>query len=186
MLIGNINFYHFTPCSLTLTLPGGHKVSKNQNLLASFSPTLINRSGWKLVWCWSNLSEHPDTIFEWDLMNQGNNRCFTDCIKCIPMFVNGFDSNFVWWWRRSLSCTFWYQDDLDFGSRSQECEKAKLLRRLSDTVFSPFKWNLVYCWDLFYVIHSVFKQENPTYTISFFKKHLTLACFKNIYWPVSF
>ena len=39
MLTGTINFYHFIPLSLTLTLPEGHKVSAKQNLLASFSPT---------------------------------------------------------------------------------------------------------------------------------------------------
>ena len=36
MLIGTIDFYHFVPLSLTLTLPGGDKVSAKQNLLASF------------------------------------------------------------------------------------------------------------------------------------------------------
>ena len=35
----------FIPLLLTLTLPGGHKVSSKQNLLASFSPTLIVISG---------------------------------------------------------------------------------------------------------------------------------------------
>ena len=29
MLIGTIDFYHFIPPSLTMALPGGHKVSKN-------------------------------------------------------------------------------------------------------------------------------------------------------------
>ena len=36
MLLGIVHFYHFLPLSLTLTLPGGHKVSTKQNLLASF------------------------------------------------------------------------------------------------------------------------------------------------------
>ena len=36
MLIGTMDFYHFIPLSLTLTLPGGHKVSTKQSLLASF------------------------------------------------------------------------------------------------------------------------------------------------------
>ena len=39
MLIDTIVFYHLIPLSLILTLPGGHKVSAKQNLLASFSPT---------------------------------------------------------------------------------------------------------------------------------------------------
>ena len=36
MLIGTINFYHFIPLSVTLTLSGGHKVSAKQNLLRFF------------------------------------------------------------------------------------------------------------------------------------------------------
>ena len=34
MLIGAIDFYHFLPISVTLTLAGGHKISTKQNLLA--------------------------------------------------------------------------------------------------------------------------------------------------------
>ena len=34
MLIGANDFYHFISLSLTLTLPGGHKVSSKQNLYA--------------------------------------------------------------------------------------------------------------------------------------------------------
>ena len=41
MLIGTIDFYHLIPLSLTLTLPGGHKVSAKQNLLASYSRTVL-------------------------------------------------------------------------------------------------------------------------------------------------
>ena len=54
--ICTINFYHFIPLSLTLTLPGGHKVSTKQNLLASFSRTLFVWSELKLMWWWSNSS----------------------------------------------------------------------------------------------------------------------------------
>ena len=39
--IGTIDFYHFILLLLTLTLPGGHKDSAKQNLLASFSRTLF-------------------------------------------------------------------------------------------------------------------------------------------------
>ena len=38
MLVGTIDFYHYIPLSLTLTLPGGHKVNAKQNLWASFLP----------------------------------------------------------------------------------------------------------------------------------------------------
>ena len=66
MLMGTIDFYHFTPLSVILTLAGGHKVSifdfyhftpfsvtltlagegsRRQSLLALFSHTLCNWSG---------------------------------------------------------------------------------------------------------------------------------------------
>ena len=41
MLTGAIDFYHFIPLSLTLTLSRGHSITAKQNLLASFSPTLF-------------------------------------------------------------------------------------------------------------------------------------------------
>ena len=52
-LIGTIDFYHFIPLSLTLTLPGGHKVSAKQNLLASMCTfyyllTYAHRSQWSI------------------------------------------------------------------------------------------------------------------------------------------
>ena len=56
MLIGTTDFYHCIPLSLTLILPGGHKVSAKQNLLASFSPTFFSLSGWNVLWWWSNSS----------------------------------------------------------------------------------------------------------------------------------
>ena len=36
LVIGTVNFYHFIPLSMTLTLVGGHKISAEQNLLVSF------------------------------------------------------------------------------------------------------------------------------------------------------
>ena len=42
MHIGTADFAIFTPLSLTLTLPGLHKVSAKKNFLASFSCTLFN------------------------------------------------------------------------------------------------------------------------------------------------
>ena len=58
MLIGAIDFYHFIQLSLTLTLPGGHKVSAKLSLRIGFffSHTLFIRSGRNLMWWWSNLS----------------------------------------------------------------------------------------------------------------------------------
>ena len=39
MLTGTIDFHHLIPLPPTLTLPEGHKVSANQNVMASFSRT---------------------------------------------------------------------------------------------------------------------------------------------------
>ena len=41
ILVGTIDFYHGIPLLLTLTLPGGHKDSAKQDILASFSRTLL-------------------------------------------------------------------------------------------------------------------------------------------------
>ena len=42
MLISIIYFYHVTSLSLSLTLPGGHKINAKQNLKASFFPTFFH------------------------------------------------------------------------------------------------------------------------------------------------
>ena len=42
MLIDSIDFYNLIPLSMTLTVPGGHKVSAKQDLFASFSPTIFS------------------------------------------------------------------------------------------------------------------------------------------------
>ena len=39
IVIPTIDFYHLMPLSMTLTVPGSHKVSAEQNLLASFCHT---------------------------------------------------------------------------------------------------------------------------------------------------
>ena len=41
MLIGTIDFNHFTLFSLILTVPGGHKVSAKQNLFTPLSSTVL-------------------------------------------------------------------------------------------------------------------------------------------------
>ena len=76
-LIGIIDFYYFIPISPTLFIPGGHKVSAKQNLLAS---SLIPRpsptpplphpkfsSHQTVTWCGDEAAieaEHPETTFE--------------------------------------------------------------------------------------------------------------------------
>ena len=41
VLVGNINLYHLYYFFLSLTLPGGHKVSAKQNLMGSLSQTFF-------------------------------------------------------------------------------------------------------------------------------------------------
>ena len=67
-LHANFSFFSYLPCFkhhwllsfyttfTDLTLAGGHKVSAKPYLLASFSRTIFNWSGWNLIWCWSNSS----------------------------------------------------------------------------------------------------------------------------------
>ena len=78
--IGNIDFYHFIPLSLTLTLCGGHKVNTVQNLLASFSHTLFSWSWWNFMWHWSSSSWTIRYRFG-ERWNKGNNFSFTGCIN---------------------------------------------------------------------------------------------------------
>ena len=69
-LIGTADFYHIIPLSMTLTLTGGHKVSKKQNVLGvTFSHTLIQNE----IWCGAEAIqvEHADITFEWELLPQG-------------------------------------------------------------------------------------------------------------------
>ena len=49
ILIGTIDFYHFIPLSLTLTLPRGHTISAMQNLMALFSQHFS--SDQDEIWC---------------------------------------------------------------------------------------------------------------------------------------
>ena len=84
MLIGTIDYYHFTPLSVTLSLAGGFKVKAKQNLLASFFCTLFN------TWVWT-----IDMALKQFILNvlvlilsetwwfDGNNRCFIICVRTV-------------------------------------------------------------------------------------------------------
>ena len=77
MLIGTIDFYHFIPLWLTLTFAGGHKVSAKQNAFLNWSGDIWH--------CFEAIqAEHPDTTFEWhllDLVRQGKLRRMPDLNK---------------------------------------------------------------------------------------------------------
>ena len=109
--------------------------------------------------------------------NKGNNCFFCALKKRVWIFINGFGSNLVWleillktplwsiWFDSSLS-------DIDLYWRSQECEKAKTSVPIISQSFQSF-W-MVYCWDLLlcwisyscYHVRSIFREENPTFVIS--------------------
>ena len=113
MLIGTIHFYHFIPLSLTLTVPGGHKVSAKQYLLASFSPTPFIWSGWNLMWWSSNSGWTSWDYFQVRLIRTREITAILLTVSkklslaCFGMFMNRFDSNLVWWWILWYF-TFWY------------------------------------------------------------------------------
>ena len=54
MFIVSMDFYQSVSLSLTLGLLEGHKVSRKQNLLYSYSCALHDWSGWNLIWLWSS------------------------------------------------------------------------------------------------------------------------------------
>ena len=68
----HIDFYHFIPLSLTLTLPG---VSRSAQSKVSWVSTeqkplhTFNWSGWNLIWCWRNLG-WTSWYYFWALLNK--------------------------------------------------------------------------------------------------------------------
>ena len=81
MLTCIIDIYHFILLSLTLTLPWGHKVSAEQNLLASFSHTFhLIRMKVTVVMKQFNLNI-TRLLSRQIYRNETDNCCFTDCVK---------------------------------------------------------------------------------------------------------
>ena len=164
----------FELLSLTLTLPGSHRVSTKQNLLDSFSCTLFIWSEWNLMWWWSN-STRTTLDYFWVRFNetreisavlQAASKTYT--LEYIHMFRLGvMIHTIVLYILIIVSLTL----TLIQGHRSER--KQKLLHQFSHIGFKWFEWNLVYHRDLlvwwtsysFYLVHSVVKGENPTYLI---------------------
>ena len=133
VLIGTIDFHHFVPLSLTLTLPWGHKVSvkPNLNLLHTFH----------LIRMKFDVMRHYKLIILTLLLNKiywnkENGCCFTDCVKnwrCHAFGRLQISLIQIWYDDRSilLYSTFLWYIDLDVDSGSQ-CLKA----RTSAPVFS--------------------------------------------------
>ena len=69
VLLSIMDFYHFIPLSLTLSLPGNHKVSAKQNLLASVSLT--------------HFSTDEDEIWDGVEAIKADHPCCRDCLHRI-------------------------------------------------------------------------------------------------------
>ena len=75
MLVGTIDFYHFIPLSITLTLTGGHRLAQSKIFWLHFL-MLFNWMLWSFEWWWSNNVEHPGTVWlrltEWGEVLNGD------------------------------------------------------------------------------------------------------------------
>ena len=133
MLIGTIDFYHFVPLLVALNLAWGHKVSRKQNLLVTFSDTPFNWRGWNLVGCWHDFSWKSCCHFlERDFRSEGRTCCFADCIKKKSNAVHAFwclETDLVHTWYDDRHYWTWCFDsdlwDLYVESRSQGCIESK-------------------------------------------------------------
>ena len=64
VVIGMIDFCHFIPLSLTLTLPGGHKHSTKQRLFGFIFSHTFDLIRMKFDVMKTIQAEHPETTFE--------------------------------------------------------------------------------------------------------------------------
>ena len=200
MLIRIIDFYHFMPVSLALTLAGDHKISAKQNLLASFSPALFIWSGWTLMWCWSSSS-----WTSWDYFWIR----FIETRERTAVLLTAYK---IWHWHafQSLGTDLIQSLGIDLiqtchggayilpyililvsltltlteSNRSGRMQK--LLLQLPHKVVNGFEWNLMYWWDLlcisyrFYVDHSIFKRDSLTYIVMLRKLWLVFRHYSSV------
>ena len=125
-------YRHHIPLSLTLTVPGGHKVSAKENLLILVSHTLFRWSGWNLIWWWSSSSWTTQYYFwvRFDVSREIN-CCFLTASTNFNIGMHSDVYESIW-----FELGIWYDDryywtlhfdasliDLDFDSRSQQCKK---------------------------------------------------------------
>ena len=127
MLIDTIDFHHFIPLLLTLTLSGGHKVSaKAKPLGFIFSHTF------QQMWCWS-VSGSASWYCFWVRFNETMEitavllTAYKNLMLAwIWMFIDQYDSNLVWWYILLYTASFhhfywiWH-----WFKVTQDCEKAK-------------------------------------------------------------
>ena len=200
MLIRIIDFYHFMSLSLALTLPGDHKISAKENLLASFSPALFIWSGWTLMWCWSSSS-----WTSWDYFWIR----FIETRERTAVLLTAYE---IWHWHafQSLGIDLIQSLGIDLIQTCHggayilpyililvsltltltECNRSgrmqKLLLQLPHKVVNGFEWNLMYWWDLlcisypFYVDHSIFKRDGLTYIVLLRKLWLVFIHYSSV------
>ena len=130
MLIGAIEFYYFIPFRLSLTLPGGHKVSAKQNQLASFSSHTFHLIRLKFDAVMKQFNVNILRLLLSEIYrNRWNNCCFTDCVKKINVGMHSdvYHIDLIQTCHNDgYYCTLHFDTSLiglDLDSRSQECNK---------------------------------------------------------------
>ena len=156
--VGTIDFYHFIPYLLTLTLPGDTRSAQTKTSWIYFLALFI-WSGWNLMWSWSNLSWTSwDHIWLRVIERREITDCFTDCVKWIKhwhAFRHLWINLIQIWYNDRYCCTPQFNTslvDLDFDWRPQECETANISYSFC-LVHSAFKAEALLMW-------FCFKQKN--------------------------
>ena len=146
MHIGNIDFYHFRPVSLTL--PGGHKVSPKQNLLASFffHTFQLMRMNFDVVMEQFKLNILRLLLSKLYRKN-GNNCCFTDCAKKLGMYSDVYES--IWFKLGMIDTIVLYSSILVWPwpwFKVTGVQESQISAPVISQRFHWFGWNLVFCW----------------------------------------
>ena len=164
MLLGIVDFYHFIPLSVAVTLGEGYTMSRKRNLLASFSCTLLNWSRWNLRWFEAVQVEHQNDTFtvsslfsifiiflcrENDITLLVTSTLLT--LACILVPTKRFRSNFGLRETFELHISILFWEILSFIQCHEGERKRKLLRQLcrfsmglNDIVYVT--WGLLVWW----------------------------------------
>ena len=179
MRVGSIDFYHFIPLSVAFTLAGVTRSVESRTSWLHFL-THFSTDQDKIWYLLNQFKLHILILFLSEIYwNKGNNCCFTDHITNFNVDLHSDIHESIWFKLGLMIHTIvlysmillWLTLTLIQGHRS--CGEQTLLLQLFHKVFNWFGWNVVYGCDLlvwwtsysFYLIHSVFKGENPAYII---------------------
>ena len=184
--IGTIDFYHFTPNLLSLTLlEGSEDQSKTNPIGFIFSPTFHVIRTFDVVMKQFRLNS-LGLLLSHICWKKGNKCCFPDYVKQIFNVGMRLDV-YEWIWFKldmmiddRYCCTLHFNAslmDLDIDSRSQECKTEKtcvvIILQSFQSVWIKFGAllrfvgvvNLILLFFFFCLAFLVFKGENPTYVI---------------------